>query len=155
MKEKKAFFILCVFAVVLCVFLLFPLGQDAHGEGEQGKTAENDMIYEEKNAEESPPLYISEWDEDEFSEDKEEEILGTFARKEKEETIFIYFDRQDTYLKEIHRGEESEKELGSYHLKGDVLTLGGADFSFERDGDDLIIDGKRWEYLDGIILSIV
>lgn len=156
MDKKKAFLLLCILAVLLAVFLLFPGGNETHGaDGEIQK----EEIAESENQEskEEKPLRISEWDEEEFAEDKESEILGTFARKEADTIVFLYFDRQETYLKEVHRGEEITKELGSYHLKseGTILNMGEDDFTFQRDGSDIIIDGCRWEFLEGIILSVV
>lgn len=157
MDKKKAFLLLCILAVLLAVFLLFPGGNETHGA--DGEIQKEEIAKESENQEskEEKPLRITEWDEEEFAEDKKSEILGTFARKEAEAIVFLYFDRQETYLKEVHRGEEITKELGSYHLKSDgtILNMGEDDFTFQRDGSDIIIDGCRWEFLEGIILSVV
>ena len=146
MNQKKILLVICLLAACLAVFLLWP--NDTGNEADAPFAAKTD----------DKPLRIDadEWDEDEFAEDETSEILGTFARKEAGKTIFIYFDRQNTFLREVHDGDEVTKELGSYHLrKNGTLNFGNEDCSFERDGDDIIIDGKRWEYCDGLILSVV
>ena len=131
MNQKKILLVICLLAAGLAVFLLWL--------NDTGKGAD-------------APLDAK----TEFAEDETSEILGTFARKEAGKTIFIYFDRQNTFLREVHDGDEVTKELGSYHLrKNGTLNFGNEDCSFERDGDDIIIDGKRWEYCDGLILSVV
>ena len=155
MNQKKILLVICLLAAGLAVFLLWPK--------DTGKGADAPLDAKTEDAEDfqkadDKPLRIDadEWDEDEFAEDETSEILGTFARKEAGKTIFIYFDRQNTFLREVHDGDEVTKELGSYHLrKKGTLNFGNEDCSFERDGDDIIIDGKRWEYCDGLILSVV
>ncbi len=155
MNQKKILLVICLLAAGLAVFLLWPK--------DTGKGADTPLDAKTEDAEDyqkadDKPLRIDadEWDEDEFAEDETSEILGTFARKEAGKTIFIYFDRQNTFLREVHDGDEVTKELGSYHLrKNGTLNFGNEDCSFERDGDDIIIDGKRWEYCDGLILSVV
>lgn len=155
MNQKKILLVICLLAAGLAVFLLWP--------NDTGKGADAPLDAKTEDAEDfqkadDKPLCIDadEWDEDEFAEDETSEILGTFARKEAGKTIFIYFDRQNTFLREVHDGDEVTKELGSYHLrKNGTLNFGNEDCSFERDGDDIIIDGKRWEYCDGLILSVV
>lgn len=155
MNQKKILLVICLLAAGLAVFLLWPK--------DTGKGADAPLDAKTEDAEDfqkadDKPLRIDadEWDEDEFAEDETSEILGTFARKEAGKTIFIYFDRQNTFLREVHDGDEVTKELGSYHLrKNGTLNFGNEDCSFERDGDDIIIDSKRWEYCDGLILSVV
>ncbi len=157
---NKKFIILCVIVTAITVFLLFPVlpptGDGERGEDAQDENSVKNTTLAEKNAEDMPPLYIDEWDEDEFAEDKESELLGTFASKIDNRTIFIYFDREGLLLYEIHEGDdETEKEICGYNLLDSKLNIGGTWYEFERDGDDIYIDGEKWEYLEGVILSFV
>lgn len=156
MNQKKILLVICLLAACLAVFLLWP-SDDTGKESDASLDAKTEDAEDYQNADDKPlRIDADEWDEDEFAEDETSEILGTFARKEAGKTIFIYFDRQNTFLREVHDGDEVTKELGSYHLrKNGTLNFGNEDCSFERDGDDIIIDGKRWEYCDGLILSVV
>lgn len=151
---NKKFIILCVIVIAITVFLLIPadsepLGNDIAEENE--KVGEYDDITTDRSKESD----IDEWDSDEFAADKESEIIGTFARKIDNRTVFMYFDREGLLLYEIHEGEETEKEICGYKILDSKLNIGGTWYEFERDGDDIYIDGEKWEYLEGVILSFV
>lgn len=153
---NKKFIILCVVVTAITLFLLLPIGDSEHGEDARKENDVKNTTLAEENAEDTPPLYIDEWDEEEFIEDKESEILGTFARKIDNRTVFMYFDREGLLLYEIHEASElTEKEICGYKLLDSKLNIGGAWYEFERDGDDIYIDGEKWEYLEGVILSFV
>lgn len=158
-NRKKIFIILCVVTIAFVAFMLLP-------DGEQAKVIQNEdnqnppaSVIEKSDEEITSDTSFSEktdeWNSTEFEEDKETEILGTFARKEGNKTVFIYFDRDGVLLREIHEASDVKKELGRYRLSGSVLTMDDTDYDFARKGDDIIIDGKTWEYLDDVILSII
>lgn len=142
------------------VFMLIP-DKTTQEDGQQTVTQNSQHNVTDGSADNKPsnipqPSKTDEWDSNEFEEDKETEILGTFARKVDDEiTVFIYFDRDGVLLRETHKGSDVTKELGRYQLSESTLTMDGAVYDFSRDGDNIIIDGKTWEYLDGIILSVV
>lgn len=149
---NKKFIILCVIVAVVTVFLLIPINSEDYEPSETGK--ENlSREKETENLDENQA--IEEWNPDEFSEDKKDEILGTFARKREGKTFFIYFDREGLLLYEIHDGDKTEKEIGRYKLRENELNIDGKFHEFDRNGDNIIIDGKEWEYLEGVILSFV
>ncbi len=159
-NKKKIFFILCIATIIFMVFMLIP-DKTTQEDGQQTVTQNLQHNVTDGSADNKPsnipqPSKTDEWDSNEFEEDKETEILGTFARKVDDEiTVFIYFDRDGVLLRETHKGSDVTKELGRYQLSESTLTMDGAVYDFSRDGDNIIIDGKTWEYLDGIILSVV
>ena len=157
-KNAKIFLILCI-ALIAFVIIMFIPDSDPKEDGTQteiGIRQENaDETIKNDDILNTSPSRIEEWDAEEFVEDKETEILGTFARKSGAATVFIYFDREGILLRETHEGDYVEKELGRYKLTGSVLNIDGEEHDFKRDGDDIVIDGKVWEYLEGVILSAI
>lgn len=159
-RKKKVFMALCIVTVAFVLFMFIP-----DNDTPKDLQAMDDNIPLTNEAEkpavdgtdESPNLEkTDEWDSEEFVEDKETEILGTFARKtEADTTVFIYFDREGVLLRETHKGSDVKKELGRYSLSSSTLNIDGDEHTFDRDGDNIVIDGKMWEYLEGVILSVV
>ena len=96
------------------VFMLIP-DKTTQEDGQQTVTQNSQHNVTDGSADNKPsnipqPSKTDEWDSNEFEEDKETEILGTFARKVDDEiTVFIYFDRDGVLLRETHKGSDVTK----------------------------------------------
>ncbi len=147
--RKLSFLLLLILVIGLCTFLLWPAPEmEETRYSNEDMPADNSGIQEEKNTDSI------------IVENLEKGINGTYAHYFKKEnaTVFVYFDEEhDIYLQEIVKMENGVpiKTAGKYslHESEGILKIDGIEKSFERDGENLLIDGVLYERTQGILLT--
>lgn len=146
--------ILILLVVVLCAFLLMPTpdtgasDETADPQQKQPPGSQEEVFEEESSSKQEPDA-------------TQEGINGTYGHYfEKENTtVFVFFDEvHGMYIQEktnLSNGVPV-KSAGNYSLHEDegLIVIDGVKKSFERKGDDLLIDGVLYGRTQGIILTL-
>lgn len=148
-RRKLSFLLLLILVIGLCTFLLWPAPEPEEIQySNEDMPADNSVMQDEENTESV------------IAENFEKGINGTYAHYFKKEnaTVFVYFDEEhDIYLQEIVEMENGVpiKSAGKYslHESEGILKIDGVEKSFERDGENLVIDGVLYERTQGILLT--
>lgn len=153
-RKKIAFIILILLVVMLCAFLLMP----APDAGASDETADPQLTQPAGSQEE---LYEEESSSNQEPDAMQEGINGTYGHYFEEEntTVFVFFDEvHGMYIQEktnLSNGVPVKSE-GNYSLHEDegLIVIDGVRKSFERKGEDLLIDGVLYGRTQGIILTL-